>query len=50
MEKGCVPDMFEELGYPYRSEQDIEGIAHEMYHAITQGISVNDSRSTKIFM
>lgn len=47
MERGCVPDMFDQLGYPYRTEQDIEGIADEMYNAITQGISVNTAEAKK---
>lgn len=48
MERGCVPDMFDQLGYPYCTEQDIEGIADEMYKAITQqGISVNAAEAQK---
>jgi glycosyltransferase involved in cell wall biosynthesis len=47
MEKGCVPDMFEELGYPYCSERDVEGIADEMYRAITQGTRVNTQEARK---
>lgn len=47
MERGCVPDMFDQLGYPYCTEQDIEGISDEMYKAITQGISVNTVEAQK---
>lgn len=47
MKSGCVPDMFEELGYPYCSEQDIDGIADEMYKAITQAINVNTQEAEK---
>src|SRR5690606_12777648 len=46
-ERGCVREMFDQLGYPYCTEQDIEGIADEMYKAITQGISVNTVEAQK---
>ena len=47
MEHGCVPDMFSQLRYPYCTEHDIDGIANEMYKAITEGISVNPGEAQK---
>lgn len=47
MPKGCVPDMFDQLNYPYCTEDDIEAIADTMYQAINGKIVVNDHEANK---
>ena len=47
MLKGCVPDMFDQLNYPYCKEDDVEAISDTMYQAINGKIVVNDQEANK---